>query len=316
MSPPQTPKPKRVLALQTPKALRKRTLLDIDDSYVEEDDATYVFSERSDVDDDSGLDDDILDLDGDDEVLTVTESTPISENTSKENLGTKEKPFLLRHEIPRKIFHSAHGLTTLYLYTRGCNTHQIFWPLFALTSVLLVLDLVRFRVPAVNKFLVRFALSMIRDKEVDLWNGTVFYAGGLALVFAVAPKDICVMSALLLSWADTAASTFGRRFGKYTPQIMPGKSLAGSLAAGVAGVLATYLFYGYFVPNFDVNVPGDIFWTPETSRLTLGAYALVAGLAASVSEAINIADIDDNFTIPVLSSGFLYAAVWATRINY
>jgi diacylglycerol kinase (CTP) len=69
-------------------------------------------------------------------------------------------------------------------------------------------------------------------------------------------RDIAVVSILILSWADTAASTIGRLWGRYTPPLprripylglrfAPRKSTAGYAAAWITGGLITSAFLGY-----------------------------------------------------------------------
>lgn len=280
-------------------------MADANDSYVEEEDATYVVSESSD-------DEDLSEADFEED--NVSEDIVIHSDKHLA-LGDDAKPsggfraFLKANEIPRKIFHSSHGFVTLYLYCAGYSASLITAPLWTLFAIFFASDVIRFNSPRINQIVIRGSALIMRPGEANLWNGIVFYLAGLAIVFSFAPKDISVMSVLLLSWADTAASTIGRQFGKYTMQVASGKSLAGSLASGFTGMVACYLFYGYFVPYFPVNLPGEIMWTPESSNMSLHVYALVCGLASSVAEAIQIAGLDDNFTIPVLGSAFMYAAV-------
>lgn len=165
----------------------------------------------------------------------------------------------------------------------------------------------------------------MRESEVDGWNGVIWYLLGAWIVLRWFPKDIGVVSVLLLSWCDTAASTFGRLWGRYTPRIRRGKSLAGSLAALVVGVGTAVLFWGAVVPflgepnGYDTGentlmfqnrltlppqIRGFLGWTAEqasiTGGLALGAMSMVAGFIASASEAIDLFGWDDNLTIPVL----------------
>lgn len=138
------------------------------------------------------------------------------------------------------------------------------------------------------------------------------------------------MSVLLLSWCDTAASTFGRLWGRYTPRLRRGKSLAGSTAAFLVGVATSYIFWGWLAQSVG-PMPGDenfmfkgVLSLPNaacealglkkdqatiTGSLALGVMSLWSGLAASVSEVVDIFGWDDNLTIPVLSGigiwGFL-----------
>ena len=146
------------------------------------------------------------------------------------------------------------------------------------------------------------------------------------------PKDVGVMGILLLSWCDTAASTVGRAYGRYTPRIRRGKSLAGSLAAFVVGVITAVGFWGWLGPRTGPFVD-DIDWPfmftgsltlPSALRDTIGlteaqgsitgglalaVMSLWTGFVASVSEVVDVFGWDDNLTIPVLSGigmwGFL-----------
>lgn len=300
----------------------------MDSSYVEEEDPTYVANETTEVSFDMTEEEisevgDLMDeiqtskliVENEDGVIEREETTVLSKPATGDAHKETLWEFCLRHEIPRKAFHSSIGVLTLYLFTCGYTTVQIVKPLVALFCILFINDFVRLLNPEINKQLIKVFGFVIRKSEENRWNGTLFYVAGIILVFLVAPKDICVMSVLLLSWADTAALTIGRKFGKYTPKIARGKSLAGSMASFLTGVLLCYLFYGYFCSQYaQVNEPGDIFWSEHTSHLGLHTYALLCGLAASVSEAADIGGVDDNFTIPVVSGIFLWTTVWAFHV--
>lgn len=175
----------------------------------------------------------------------------------------------------------------------------------------------------------------MRETEVSGYNGVIWYLLGAYTVLRFLPKDVGVMSILLLSWCDTAASTFGRLYGRYTFQLRKGKSFAGSLAAWFVGVAAAAAFWGWFVPYIgtfpndpegsamftgSLNLIPDcvrnlLGWTTESSKavitgpLALGVMSFVSGIVAAGSEFVDIFGWDDNITIPVLSGfglwGFL-----------
>lgn len=329
----------------------KATILDFDanGSYIEEDDKSYIYNSSSieidetmddDEDDDDDDDDDIdtLDDDLDDTEVELDEDDndvinpklhqqsqheSILQDTNSIVQEAKEKSshpspfrlFLIKHEIPRKAFHSSIGILTLWLYTLGVTIPQLFLPLSTIFIVVLTNDVIRLHYPEINKIVCKFMWFIIRESEVNSYNGVLYYLAGVLIVFYFFPKDIAVLSVLLLSWADTAASTFGRQFGKYTPKLGAGKSLAGSLASAVTGSLATYLFYGYFIPQYShLNSPTDIFWTQNTSMMNLHVYAILCGLITSFAEFINLWGLDDNFTIPVLGGTCLYWLVRAAQI--
>jgi diacylglycerol kinase (CTP) len=69
-----------------------------------------------------------------------------------------------------------------------------------------------------------------------------------------------------LSWADTAASTFGRLWGRHTPPLpsrvpilglplAPRKSLAGFLAASITGAAVVFFFWSWLIPAVGGSEP-------------------------------------------------------------
>lgn len=218
--------------------------------------------------------------------------------------------FITKHEVPRKVLHSSIGFLTLYLYTQNIDYKKVKWPLIVGFIILLILDLIRLRWNFFNKLYCRTVGALMRRKEIHTYNGVLWYLLGLIFPFSLFTKDVALISLFLLSWSDTAASTIGRKYGYLTPKIARNKSLAGSLAAFCVGVVTCFMFYGYFVPKYaQFNKPGEIAWSPETSRLSLGTLSWLGGLVAALSEGIDLFNWDDNFTIPVLSSIFLNCVI-------
>lgn len=222
---------------------------------------------------------------------------------SHQQFGT----FIHKHEVPRKFLHVSIGFITLWLYTIGVQLSQVTPVLIAMLAVILSIDVTRLRSKSFNKMYLKYVGFLMREKEINEINGVVWYLAGLIFVFLLFPKDICLLAVLLLSWADTAASTFGRAFGYLTPKI-GNKSLAGSLAAFATGMISCWLLYDVFIPRYDIyNRPGDISWRPELSSISLTPLIFLSGLIGSVSEAIDI--MDDNLTIPVASATLMWAVI-------
>jgi diacylglycerol kinase (CTP) len=245
------------------------------------------------------------------------------------------RAFVHKHEIPRKVLHVSIGFVTLWLYREGAQTVQIHPILLGLLIPIFTVDFVRFRWPEFNRVYIRFLGAFMRESEAhDRYNGVIGYLAGIWVTMYLSKKDVAVMSVLLLSWCDTAASTFGRLWGKYTPRIRRGKSLAGSIAAFAFGVGASVLFWGFIAPqtpeeyNTGINsfayqgvltlpaqARGYLGWTEAQSSISgkgaLGVVSVVSGLVASVSEAIDVYGFDDNLTIPILCGAGLGAFLWA-----
>ncbi|TVY60760.1 CTP-dependent diacylglycerol kinase [Lachnellula suecica] len=242
------------------------------------------------------------------------------------------RSFVHRHEVPRKLLHVSIGFFTIWAYVYGLQTPNIHPYLLTALIPIATVDYARFKFPSFNRLYVRVLGAFMRETEFEGWNGVIWYLLGAWIVLRFFPKDVGVMGILLLSWCDTAASTVGRAYGRYTPRISRGKSLAGSLAAFLVGVITATGFWGWLAPRNgpfpeDVNwpfaftgsltLPGpvrDLAGLTEAQAsisggLALAVMSLWTGFAASASEVVDVFGWDDNLTIPVLSGvgmwGFL-----------
>jgi diacylglycerol kinase (CTP) len=240
------------------------------------------------------------------------------------------RTFVHQHEVPRKALHVSIGFFVVWLYTTGTQTQSVPPYLMAALIPIATTDLLRHRYASVNRLYVRLLGALMRESEYSGYNGVIFYLLGAWTVLYFFPKDVGVMSVLLLSWCDTAASTFGRLWGRYTPRLRRGKSLAGSFAAFLFGVATSFFFYGWLVPAIG-PMPGDENFmfkgalslpsavtdvlglsrsaATVTGTLALSIMSLWSGFVASASEVVDIFGWDDNITIPILSGigiwGFL-----------
>lgn len=240
------------------------------------------------------------------------------------------RTFVHKHEVPRKALHVSIGFFVVWLYTTGTQTQSVPPYLMAALIPIATTDFLRHRYASVNRLYVRLLGALMRESEYSGYNGVIFYLLGAWAVLYFLPKDAGVMSVLLLSWCDTAASTFGRLWGRYTPRLRRGKSLAGSFAAFLFGVATSFFFYGWLVPVIG-PMPGDENFmfkgtlslpsavtnalgvsqaaATVTGTLALTIVSLWSGFVASASEVVDIFGWDDNLTIPLLSGigiwGFL-----------
>jgi diacylglycerol kinase (CTP) len=235
-----------------------------------------------------------------------------------------------KHEIPRKLLHVSIGFFTIWLFVSGTATSSISPWLLGALGIIVPVELLRHRSDAFNQFYIKVLGALMRETEVAGYNGVIWYILGVYFALTFFPKDIGVISILLLSWCDTAASTFGRLYGRYTIRLRKGKSLAGSIAAFLMGVLAAAFFWGRLAPRTAprINEAPDAFMFQDRLSLPLQAkyylgwkanegiiygtpalilMSLASGLIASVSEFIDIWGWDDNLTIPLLSSIGLWA---------
>ncbi|EXJ82942.1 phosphatidate cytidylyltransferase [Capronia epimyces CBS 606.96] len=235
-----------------------------------------------------------------------------------------------KHEVPRKLLHVSIGFFTLRFYTTGIQTTAITPWLLGALAIIAPTDVLRHHSDRFNRFYIKALGALMRETEVDGYNGVIWYLVGAYIALKFYPKDVGVVSILLLSWCDTAASTFGRIYGRYTVRLRRGKSLAGSLAAFATGALIAVYFWGYLAPRTgpfpDDPVDGLMYqgrlslparakellgWQPDQGVIVgtaaLAVVSFCTGLIASLSELIDLWGMDDNLTIPLLSS----AGIWA-----
>ncbi|KAK1772324.1 putative phosphatidate cytidylyltransferase [Phialemonium atrogriseum] len=240
------------------------------------------------------------------------------------------RTFVHKHEVPRKVLHVSIGFFVIWLYLSGTQTRAVCPYLMGALIPIAAVDVARHNYEPFNRFYVKVLGALMRESEFAGYNGVIFYLLGAWIVLYFFPKDVGVMGTMLLSWCDTAASTFGRLYGRYTPRIRRGKSLAGSFAAFVVGVSTASWFWGWLAPSVG-PMPGDdgfmftgVLRLPHvvsevlgltdsqsaiSGGLALGVMSLWSGFVAAASEVVDVFGWDDNFTIPVLSGlgiwGFL-----------
>lgn len=163
------------------------------------------------------------------------------------------------------------GVITLAAYLLDFTIPPIVGLLSILLASIASLDFVRLRNPEFERLYEKSVGFLMRESEKQRVNGTVWYLIGVIFVLTFYPayvkffhfpwfhmltgfcSDIAVVSILILSWADTAASTIGRLWGRYTPPLprripyiglrfAPRKSTAGYSAAFVTGGIITTVF--------------------------------------------------------------------------
>ncbi|OJA09049.1 hypothetical protein AZE42_04730 [Rhizopogon vesiculosus] len=223
-------------------------------------------------------------------------------------------------EIPRKTLHSSIGFFTIYLYTSQGNPQTVIIALSSALAVLVPIDILRLKYPTFER-----AFEKCVGKSS---NGVIWYILGANIALIAFPLDIAVVSILILSWADTAASTFGRLWGSLTPPLparllglplAPRKSLAGFIAATVTGAAIAAGFWTYLAPmresltwSWDAGLSTTFSNTSiEGGKVFSGFPGLAvvtvwAGLVSGVAEALDLGSVDDNLSLPIIAGGCLW----------
>ena len=144
-------------------------------------------------------------------------------------------------------------------------------------------DIVRQKNPSVNKSLTRLFQPIMRKSELDRLAGTTYLLTGVILIALVFNRGVVSISLLFLAFADPIASYVGIKYGK--DKIFGHKSFQGFAAAFFVCTVVCFLFLNY----------GGV-------HEHLWIASLLAGLVGALAELIPLGKLDDNFSMPVLSS--------------
>ncbi|KAI0299391.1 hypothetical protein B0F90DRAFT_1728335 [Multifurca ochricompacta] len=237
------------------------------------------------------------------------------------------------------------GFITLYLYASRGSPGRVIGALSGALLIIVPADILRLSYPPFERTYEKVLGFLMRESEKKHSNGVIWYIAGVVFVLALYPLDVAVISIMILSWADTAASTFGRLWGSRTPPLpprvpflglplAPRKSLAGFIAASITGAAIVFLFWSWLVPTVEgVNPAWD--WKNgvvgpglDTSSLGqsvrailrqigfqgsstggwvgLAIVSVVSGLVTGIAEALDLGNLDDNLTLPILSGGCIW----------
>ncbi len=184
--------------------------------------------------------------------------------------------------VARKIWHMA-GVFTIFSgwvllpYWIAILLLVIAWFMFV------PVDIIRQKNKLVNQNLTQMFRPIMRSNELNRLAGTTYLLTGVILIALIFNRGVVAVSLLFLAFADPLASYIGIKYGK--DKIFGHKSVQGFMAAFVvcAVVCFLYLYYNHI-----------------SEHLLLAS--ILAGLIGALAELIPLGKIDDNFTMPVLSS--------------
>lgn len=184
--------------------------------------------------------------------------------------------------LARKIWH----VTTVFSMFL-CWMLLPFWVCIALLVLgwisFVPADILRLKNPELNTKLTKMFKLIMRQNELDRLAGTTYLITGTILIAALFPKSIVALSLLFLAFADPIASYVGILFGK--DKIFGHKSVQGFIAAFIVCSVLTYAFL--YIKNVNEYIL---------------IVSLLSGVVGALAELIPVAKLDDNFTMPVLSS--------------
>lgn len=203
---------------------------------------------------------------------------------------TRSLPVRNDLHLTRKIWHMLTGLAIISCYMSGMGQGMALTILGVLFAWSVIMETMRLRNPSLNEKCVRFFGAVIRSHEVNKVSGMPYYLASAVVAIAVFPKPVAILSLLYLALGDPLASLFGILYKERSVKIFNGsKSLHGTAAGYVVCALATWIY-----------LRSTGMYGLDLIRLTL-----LGGFAGSFAELLPL-DLDDNFTIPVISGFILW----------
>lgn len=184
--------------------------------------------------------------------------------------------------VARKLWHISAVFFiftswSFFPYWLSITLLTIAW--FIFTSI----DLLRHKNPKLNQQLTRTLRPIMRSSEVHTLAGTTYLLTGVLLITIFFNPGVVSLSLLFLAFADPIASYIGIKYGK--DKICGHKSVQGFVAAFLVCAGLTGLFLSYNAVSEHILI-----------------VSLLSGLVGALAELIPIAKLDDNFSMPVLSS--------------
>ncbi|MGZ3696787.1 MAG: diacylglycerol/polyprenol kinase family protein [Bdellovibrionota bacterium] len=195
--------------------------------------------------------------------------------------------------LARKSWHMVMGMAIAFSYLGGVSRTSTVLFLGTILGWDLAMETARLKIPSFNEKIMRIWGPFMRTCEMDRFSAIPHYLASTILAVGIFPKPVAILSILYLACGDPIASLAGILYGHKSIRLANGKSLVGT----AAGILTCAVVTWIFLKAIGIS---------DSASLVL---TLVGGLAGGLTELLPF-EIDDNFTIPVIS-GFI---LWFTFI--
>jgi glycerol-3-phosphate acyltransferase PlsY len=193
------------------------------------------------------------------------------------------------NHIGRKLYHIIGGVGLLSLYFIIGRERAIVC-YATLFFIVLVLDIIRLKIPTVNKFILTRFGSFIRKNEAHKLTGTAPYILGIGLSLYAFSQPVATAAICYLAFGDVAATTIGERYGRTK---IGNKSLEGTAAFIIASLTAG----GFLVLIGSGTTP----------------WVMVLGSLAAAGVELLTLPVNDNLMIPIVSGGVMELALRLLR---
>ncbi len=192
----------------------------------------------------------------------------------------------LFHEFKRKLIHMVSVIYPL-MYFYFFDKFTMIVIITSLFFAVLLWDVLRIR--GIKIKLLTFFYTVVREKEGKRLVGATYFLASNFIVILFFPKDVAILSMLILVLCDTAAALIGKAYGKHKITSLA-KSWEGFLAFNFFGILIIFTYFS-LLPNL---------------TYTVYIVAFIALLVTSIIELLaNKIHIDDNLLINITFSSIM-----------
>ena len=193
--------------------------------------------------------------------------------------------------IARKVWHICGVSLIVFLYWSVPRVVALQLITF-FAFIFVISDLLRHKIPSLNKFWTKYFNIFMRDYEAQGMAGTSYLMIGSFIIIFLFPRNVVTLSLLFLAFADPIASYVGILYGK--DKLIGNKSLQGTIAAFITCTILSCIFF---------------YWQNlMTEQLII--VCIFSGLIGAVSELFPVGNMDDNLTLPIISSALLYGLLY------
>ncbi len=207
-------------------------------------------------------------------------------------LGDFTMRFPIRNDLhlARKMWHFIMGLLIVSIYSLGVSRSLGVIILGSVLGFDLILEGIRLKNPIWNDKFLRFWGPFMRAHEVREFSTVPHYVSAAMIAVGVFPKPVAILSILYLACGDPFASLMGILFGHKGPTLGRGKTWVGTSAGVLICTLVTFFY---------------LKTTMTLSGASLWVLSWLGGFVGGTVELLPL-EIDDNFTIPVVSGFVLW----------
>ena len=183
-----------------------------------------------------------------------------------------------KYELIRKLIHISNLIIPLLLFYY--DRYFVLLVLVPISIVFIFFDYLRINNHRVANFYNKYFSMITRDFESNRLTGASYVFFSSSVIIYIFPKEIAILSLLIMSISDSMAAIIGQKYGKV--KIFE-KTLEGTTAFFLSSILLLLLFRIQLFPG------------------------ILAIVISTLVESSNFLRIDDNLSVP-LSFSISYSA--------